>query len=327
MRYIVYGAGAVGATIGALLWRAGREVTLVARGAHLDALRQHGLTFETPDGDAVLPIPAVGRVADAEVAPGDVVLLAMKTQHTAAALDALADAHGPGTPVVCAQNGVENERLALRRFRDVYAMYVVLPTEHLRPGVVRCYLSSPAAYLDVGRVSGPVDSVARGIARDLNASGCDSRTLAEPMRWKYSKLLDNLGNAVDALCGPHAPASELLAAAREEALRCYAAAGIDCASPREREDRLGELSFEPVHGDEHRGGSSWQSLSRGSGTIETPFLNGEIAMLGHLHGVPVPVNETLDRLALRAVRDEAPPASMSVAEVMAELGRTAAGGG
>ncbi len=256
MRYIVYGAGAIGATIGALLWRGGRDVTLVARGAHLDALQRHGLTFETPAGDATLAIPAVGRVADLEITPGDVVLLAMKTQHTAAALEALASAHGPDLTVICAQNGVENERLALRRFRNVYAMYVALPTEHLRPGVVRSYLSSPAAFLDLGRVSGEVDATARAVVNDLIAGGCDARALEEPMRWKYSKLLDNLGNSVATLCGPHAPADDLVARAREEALDCYAAAGIDCASPEERDDRLSRLSFDLVHGEQHRGGSS-----------------------------------------------------------------------
>ena len=52
MRYIVYGAGAVGGVIGARLFQAGHDVVLIARGPHLDAIRERGLTFETPDASS-----------------------------------------------------------------------------------------------------------------------------------------------------------------------------------------------------------------------------------------------------------------------------------
>ena len=61
MRYIVIGAGAIGGTIGGKLAASGHEVVLVARGAHLDALRAKGLTLATPDGTSTLDIPAVSR--------------------------------------------------------------------------------------------------------------------------------------------------------------------------------------------------------------------------------------------------------------------------
>ncbi len=319
MRYIVYGAGAIGGTIGALLRRADRDVTLIARGAHLEALRRDGLTLEAPDGDLALDIPAVGSPADAEVGAEDVVLLAMKTQDTAAALDELVTSADAGAAVVCAQNGVENERLALRQFENVYAMYVFCPADHISPGVVRVYSTSPRGILDLGRFPKGTDERARQIAADLNAAGFGSRPLEEPMRWKYSKLLDNLGNSVQALCGPDADDSDLRPRARDEALRCYEAAGIDYASAEERLERTGALSMEEVHGERHRGGSSWQSLVRGTGSIEAAYLNGEIALLGRLHGVPTPVNATLQRLALRAAREGAGPGSMTVDEVTAAI--------
>lgn len=317
MRYIVYGAGAIGGTVGALLARAGRDVTLIARGAHLEALRRDGLTLEAPEGDEVLHVPAVGSPADASIGAGDVVLLSMKTQDTAAALDELQSSCHPGAALVCAQNGVENERLALRRFANVYAMYVYCPTEHLRPGVVRIYSSSPRGVLDLGRFPSGADERAERIAADLVVAGYESRALAEPMRWKYSKLLDNLGNALQALCGPEADTSELHARAREEALRCYEAAGIDHASAGERDERTRAMSMQPVHGEHHRGGSSWQSMMRGTGSIEAAYLNGEIALLGRLHGVPAPVNATLSELALRAARERAQAGSITVEEVAA----------
>src|SRR5439155_47487 len=69
----------------------------------------------------------------------DAVLLAMKTQDTAAALDALAASAPASVRVICAQNGVENERLALRRFASVYGMLVILGAAHLEPGSVEYY--------------------------------------------------------------------------------------------------------------------------------------------------------------------------------------------
>lgn len=324
MQYIVYGAGAIGSGVGALLQRAGRGVTLIARGAHLEALQRDGLTLETPDGDERLKVRAVGSPAEAEIAAGDIVLLAMKTQDTAAALDTLASVCDPSTPVVCAQNGVENERLALRQFSNVYAMYVFSPCEHVSPGVARIYASAPAGILDLGRLPGGADERAEEIASDLMTAGYDSRPLDDPMRWKYSKLLDNLGNAVQALCGQDADSADadvINARARDEGLECYSAAGITYTSLEERRERTGALRLREVHGEFRPGGSSWQSLRRGTGTIETPYLNGEIALLGHLHGVPTPVNETLQMLAARAARDGAQPGSISAAEVAAEVER------
>jgi 2-dehydropantoate 2-reductase len=322
MRYVVYGAGAIGSTIGAMLQRAGHEVTLIARGAQLESLQRDGLTLETPAGDETLPVHAVSAPAEARIGADDIVLLTMKTQDTAAALDTLAPASHTRTPVVCAQNGVENERLALRQFENVYAMYVFSPCEFVSPGITRIYAAGPAGILDLGRLPGGADERAEEIASDLMSAGYDSRPLDDPMRWKYSKLLDNLGNSVQALCGNDSEGSEVLdARAREEALECYSAAGIDYTSLEERRERTDGMELREVHGEGHRGGSSWQSLVRGTGTIEASYLNGEIALLGRLHGVPTPVNETLQRLATRAAHEGKEPGSMTAAEVAAEAER------
>mgnify|MGYP001138391801 FL=1 len=136
MRYIIYGAGGIGCTIGARLALAGREVALIARGAQLDALQSRGLTLKTPDGNHHLELPAFASPAEMHLGRDDVVILTMKTQDTAAALADLEAVAGPGIPVVCAQNGVENERMAARRFSHVYAMLVALPATFLEPGEV-----------------------------------------------------------------------------------------------------------------------------------------------------------------------------------------------
>src|SRR4051794_6341220 len=114
MRYIIYGAGAVGGVIGARLFQQGHDVVLIARGSHLDAIRSRRLTLETPDGPASLAILAVAHPSELHFNSDDLVLLTMKTQDTPSALDDLRATAGAEIPVVCAQNGVENERLAAR---------------------------------------------------------------------------------------------------------------------------------------------------------------------------------------------------------------------
>jgi 2-dehydropantoate 2-reductase len=89
LRYVIYGAGAVGGIIGGRLHQQGHDVVLIARGDHLAAIQQGGLRLESPQGSATLSISAVGHPGAIDWRDGDVVLLAMKTQHTLAALDDL----------------------------------------------------------------------------------------------------------------------------------------------------------------------------------------------------------------------------------------------
>ncbi len=152
MRYVLYGAGAIGGAIGARLFQAGCETVLIARGAHLDAIKSNGLRIDTSAGSVTLPIPAAGHPSELRFDDGDVVLLTMKTQDTEAALvDLQTAAAGLELPVICAQNGVENERLALRRFENVYGMLVILPATYLEPGIVEAPAGPVAGILDAGR--------------------------------------------------------------------------------------------------------------------------------------------------------------------------------
>jgi 2-dehydropantoate 2-reductase len=124
------------------------------------------------------------------------------------------------------------------------------------------------------------------------------------MRWKYAKLLMNLANAAEALCGHEDPdAGELARRARSEGAAVLRAAGVDVASREEDRERRGDLlTPRPIGGRPRRGGSSWQSLQRGTGSIETDYLNGEIVLLGRQHDVPTPVNALLQRAANDAAR-------------------------
>src|ERR1700730_5014757 len=217
MRYVIYGAGAIGGAIGAMLHQSGLEVVLIARGRQLDALRNRGLRLQTPDRDLQVAVASVGSPRETEITVQDVVVLAMKSQDTAAALQELSEVADPDVAVVCAQNGVDNERQALRRFAHVYAMFVYVSAQHLEPGHVQVFSAPTLGVLDLGRAPSGVDERTRAIASDLRAAGFASRVDPEIMRWKYAKLLSNLANAVEALLGPDVAGGDLVRAARAEA--------------------------------------------------------------------------------------------------------------
>src|SRR5579884_3735433 len=139
MRFVVFGAGAVGGVVGACLHQSGREVALIARGEHGRVIRERGLTFERPGSSVTLQIPVAFSPADVEWSEDDVVLLATKSQDTVGALTDLRAVAPIGTPVVCVRNAVENERVALRLFSRVYGAVVMAPTAHLKPGIVQAY--------------------------------------------------------------------------------------------------------------------------------------------------------------------------------------------
>jgi 2-dehydropantoate 2-reductase len=319
MRFVVVGAGAIGGAMGGRLFQRGYDVTLVARGEHGRALRAGGLVLEDPKESVTLPIPAVEDVREVSWggdADGDaVVLLAVKGQHTDQALAQLLAAP-PSTPVVCMQNGVENERRALRHFSRTYGMCVMCPASQVRPGVVQVHSAPVSGLMDLGCYPEGIDEQGRAIAHAIASTTFESVPRADIMRWKYRKLLMNLANAIEALSGPGARFSPLAKEVQREGHEALAEAGIQAVSAEEDRERRGDaLALAPTASGEWQGGSSWQSLARGAGSIEAEYLNGEIVLLGGLYGVATPVNELLQRLALRAAAEGTPPGAWRIEDL------------
>jgi 2-dehydropantoate 2-reductase len=321
MAYVVCGAGAVGGVIGGLLHEAGHHVVLVARGDHLAAIRERGLRLASPERARQVPVRAVASPAEVPWGPEDVILLAVKSDATPSALSALAAAAPPETPLVCMQNGVANEPAALRWFAHVYGVCVMMPAAHLEPGAVEQHCAPTPGLLDIGRFPTGVDDRAAALAAAFRSAGFLSEPRPDIMRWKYRKLLLNLGNAVEAVCGRDAGAEELAGLVRREGEAVLGAAGIDPVSEQtDEEQRAGILQEGLIDGRPRAGGSSWQSLARRTGTIESDYLNGEIVMLGRSYGVPTPANELLRRRANQLAAAGAPPASVPATELLARLG-------
>jgi 2-dehydropantoate 2-reductase len=317
MRFVVFGAGAVGGVVGARLHQGGHQVSLIARGAHLDAIRERGLTVVDPSGSTALEIEAFGSPAELHWEGDEVVALTMKGQDTAAALGLLRAAVPPRTPVVCMQNGVDNERRALRLFENVYGAVVMLPAAHIEPGVVESHASRLTGIIDVGRYPSGADRAAETIAAALRESRFDSCARDDIMRLKYAKLILNLANAVGAICAPGPDNQRVTEAARDEGIAALTAADISFDAP-EVTDVEGRWERMGVQTDRRAGSSTWQSLARHAGEVETDYLNGEIALLGRLYGVATPVNAALSRLAARVAAAGEGPQTLTARDVLAE---------
>lgn len=318
MRYIIYGAGAVGGAIGARLSLADHEVILIARGTHYEAIRSDGLIYRSPGESRKLELPVVNHPDLIDFQADDVVFLTMKSQHTQAALEDLQQTAPSNIPIVCCQNGVANEFIAARKFINVYAMVVLLPASHLKPGEVWHHAVDVGGILDAGCFHEGVDHRIRQITTHLTEAGYSANADPEPMKWKYAKLLQNLGNSLQAVADVGREARDLRSTLIHEALDCYRAAGIKSATRDEVHERHKNLvKTGEIDGVTREGGSSWQSLVRGTGDIEADYLNGEICMLGKIHGVPTPANETLRDLANQVAREKTPPGQYSVDQIRA----------
>ena len=284
-----------------------------------------------------MPVTAVASVRDLELRLDDVLVVSTKTQQVAGVLPDLADAPvhttdgqvvgtaGELLPVFLATNGVAAEDLAARYVRRVFGVCIWMPAVHLQPGEVIARGVPITGVLHLGRVpSGAADLGDRALLEEVadawRQATFDIALPENVMAWKYRKLISNLGNVVDALTDDPRAARPVVKAADAEARTVLAAAEIEVTDDAtEAAARAQGFTVEPVPGleDARLGSSTWQSLSRGTGSIETDFLNGEIVRIAHRLGRPAPINALLSRLGRDAVREDRKPGWLAAADLLA----------
>lgn len=320
MRVIVYGVGAVGGVLAAALQRSGTEVIGIARGRMLAAVQAGGIRLRSPEVDAVVPVPCVASPGEIGFRPDDAILLCMKTQDTQPALDALRMAGVTEQPIFCVQNGVANEAMALRLFPNVHGVTVMMPATYLTPGEAITHSYPKFGMFDIGRFPSGSDAADTALAEALNGATFAAYVKDDVMASKYGKLLMNLGNISGAAFGPKAADKPLRAALRAEAETVLAAAGLRVEDVSQTDPRRAvHMKTGPIPDAPGMSNSTLQSLQRG-GSVETDYLNGEIAMLGRLHGVPTPLNDAMIALSVRMLREGIEPGTVSLDETMAALG-------
>ncbi len=335
-RYVVIGAGAIGGATAGLLADAGIDVVAVARGAHAAAIAEQGLRVRTPERTFTVPIRCVTDPSSLQLGTGDVLVLATKTHQADVALrqwvdvpvvdgDATVGTAGELLPILTALNGVVSEEMALRYFERVIGVCVWMPAAHIEPGEVIVRGTPIPGTFHIGTVPAGRDESALldAVERDWTAAAMRIVRPDDVMPWKYRKLVSNLGNAFQALLGAGGSARDLVRAAEDEARTVLDVAGIDVIDDEaEAAERAASgLRITEVPGQqEPLGGSTWQSLARGTGDIETDYLNGEIALIARRHGVDAPINAGIARLARRAAAEGQAPGAITAEALAAELG-------
>ena len=206
MKILVMGSGGVGGYFGARLALAGADVTFVARGAHLAAMRAQGLTLETPDGPVhAANIKVVERASDA--AAPDFVLLAVKLWDTDSAIEQIRPIVGSHTTVISLQNGVLKEATLARAFAREQLMggVVYVATRIARPGVIQ--QTGPMQRMQFGEYDGKRSARTEALLQACLKGGINAEIADDIVRvlWEKYVFLAALSAATTAMRKPIGP--------------------------------------------------------------------------------------------------------------------------
>ncbi len=320
LRYIIYGAGAIGGVIGGHLTLAGKEVIMVGRPGQVNAIRKNGLRFITPVGTHTLRLTAVTAPNEISFKSNDVVLLTVKSQNTD---EALRDLHAvvKDVPIFCCQNGVRNEETAAKYFPKIYGVRVMVGALYVKDGEVTAKRDPPGRLI-MGRYPSGTESLLEVVADDLRKAGFWVIVSAEIMPYKWGQLVGNLANAVGAITNSGGEDSRRVTeAVRKEAAEILSQAGIRWISEEDIVREYPETAtvrsdFSAIR---HQS-STWQSLARKQGVVETDFFNGEIVRVAKRLGKRAPVNETLLRITQEMAAKREVPGKYTTSQLAKLLG-------
>jgi len=294
LKIAVMGAGALGGYFGGRLAQAGHEVTLIARGAHLDALRRNGLTIRSPKGDAHLP--GIGASGDpAEVGPVDTVLFMVKNIDVEPAAEAIRPMLTPETAVVTCQNGITAwERLAAA----IGAQHVIpgvarIPGHIAKPGVIAH--TAPFDMLTFGEAGGGISPRCEMLAEALTEARTTPVLHENILIDLWTKFcgqstMASMTTLTGLDMGPLRATAEsraLFRAAVEEAVAVARAVRPDMPADT-AETVWGFLDGLP----DHMHASMLDDLRNGK-PLEHEYLSGDLVRAGASHGVPTPIHSVL----------------------------------
>jgi len=303
-RVVVVGAGAVGGFFGGLLARAGEDVSFVARGATLEALRDQGLTVRSREvGEFVVRPSATDDPAS--LGRADLVLFCVKTYDFDEAVELVRPLVGAGTSVLPLQNGVDAaERLGRSLGREDVLVGVTY---------VRAYRSAPSVVehdanrqIIVGEPGGGVSQRAEEVVDLLRGADIAAESHANVQVPMWVKFVGICGVALTAVTrlpfGPLLASSEsraLLVDAMQEVAAVGRAQGV--AIPEDAVDRL--MGLLPNYPPTAR--SSMADDLEAGRRLELESLTGTVVRLGRESGVPTPVNRVM-YAALKSYADGQP---------------------
>jgi 2-dehydropantoate 2-reductase len=220
-------------------------------------------------------------------------------------------------PVFCFQNGVRNEEIVSKYYPRVYGVMVKAGAVFIRDGEVESRGNPPGRFV-LGRYPDGTDELVVAVAARLRNAGYEAEVTPEIMPSKWGKLVENLANAVGAITNAFGPeANRIVLAAQDEGKVILARAGIRWLPAKEAAHHPPTNIMPPPDDTFGRPlGSTWQSLVRNQGTVETEFLNGEIVRLAAKLNTTAPVNEVLLRITLEMAANHEKPGKYTPAELL-----------
>lgn len=291
MRIAVVGAGGIGGIFAAALAEAGAEISLVARGPHLAAVREHGLRIEGDRGETQVR-PAAATDDPASIGPVDIVLVCTKLWDVETAGEQIRPLIGPGTAVVPLQNGVDaHERLIpIVGPASVMGGTAFVTGSIVAPGVIR--QTGTYQRMTFGELDGSDSARGRGLAEWCDKAGFEgvfSPDVRVPMWDKFVMLVPMSGlNALTRLpFGTWRETPELVElcdAALRETVAVGRAEGVNLAPDAVETGRRVIAAMPP-----HHMTSMGNDLLRGN-RLELPWFAGKVVELGRKHAVPTPAN-------------------------------------
>ncbi|MEV5713345.1 2-dehydropantoate 2-reductase [Amycolatopsis mediterranei] len=292
MKFAIIGAGGLGGFFGARLAAAGHDVSFLARGEHLTALRERGLTVVGPDGDATtLRVHATGDPA--ELGPADAVLPAVKTWQLDDAVSALT--LGADTAVITVQNGIDAPAQVARKLgQDAVLPGVAKVIAAIAgPGTIR-HVGGPGS-LDIAEWDNRPSERVERIRAAFAAAGIATTPPADIWADLWAKFLfiapaGGLGAVTGAAFGEvreHPETRRTLRAAMAEVERVARASGIDLPAGIVA-DTLAFVDRQPAEGT-----TSLQRDIAAGRPSELDAWTGSVVRLGRETGVPTPVNDVL----------------------------------
>lgn len=306
MRITVMGAGGTGGYFGALLARAGEDVTFIARGAHLEAICTQGLTVKSRlAGDFTLPVKATDDPG--EVGPVELVLFCVKAYDTATAAEQIRPLVGQDTVVLSVQNGIENEEEIGKVVgsEPVIGAVAYVSSVIEAPGVI-AQRAGPGKIV-FGELAGGTSPRTERLQSTFQRAGIAAELRPDIRITLWDKFLFICAiNGITALTrlpiGPILACPEtrgLYRGTMEEVEVVARASGITL--PDECVDQ--KLAFTSGLESSARG-SMYYDLAAGR-RLELEVLNGTAVRLGREHGIPTPLNFAI-YAALKPYADGAP---------------------
>jgi 2-dehydropantoate 2-reductase len=294
MRIAMVGAGGVGGYFGGRLAEAGADVTFLARGAHLDALRARGLRIVSPKGDVHLPrVQAAAAAAD--IGRVDIVFLAVKLYDTESALAALPPLIGPQTAVVPLQNGVDSvatlTRAVGREHTAGGTCYVSAVISE--PGVIRHTAMDHLIFGEIDRVRSPRLLALKDACGPARFQSTLSDDITADIWNKFVRLsvMSGMTAAARSPIGVIHRDPELwamLQAAVREAMAVARAKAIVVA-----ESTLDDVAKAYAALPPQTRSSMLEDLERGR-RLELPWLSGAVVRIGKEIGVPTPTHSFIN---------------------------------